>query len=83
MDTRKRYTDLESELSNFKKKEHSSSHDIKYLIELCKEFNMNFSFLTNKEKRSFIQQFIESIQITEVERPQLKKQYKISNVNFF
>lgn len=82
-DTRKRYSDVEGELLTFEQDEHSSSHDVEYLEELCKQFNLNFIYLTNKEKRTFIQQFIESIQITEVEGPRSKKQYKVTCVKFF
>ncbi|MBR2077389.1 MAG: hypothetical protein IJ878_08470, partial [Exiguobacterium sp.] len=56
-----------------------------YIKQLSNEFNQNYEYLTDEEKRTFVQQFIESIELVEASSPttSVKKVYDVKVVRFF
>lgn len=85
-ETQTRYNELEKELKELNVPI-KSDEDIQKNKELSKHFKENFSFLTQEEKRTFVQTFIEYIQIKVLVRTS-KKRYRdqvieIADVGFY
>lgn len=84
-DTRKRYSDLERQLNASQDETTFGNVNPEYIKQLSNEFNQNYEYLTDEEKRTFVQQFIESIELVEASSPitSVKKAYDVKVVRFF
>jgi DNA invertase Pin-like site-specific DNA recombinase len=83
-DTRKRYSDLERQLNASQDETTFGNVNPEYIKQLSNEFNQNYEYLTDEEKRTFVQQFIESIELTEdATAASGKKVYDVKVVRFF
>jgi hypothetical protein len=83
-DTRKRYSDLERQLNASQDETTFGNVNPEYIKQLSNEFNQNYEYLTDEEKRTFVQQFIESIELVKVTSTSAeKKVYDEKMVRFF
>lgn len=85
-ESRLRYESLQKELMKIQGTTYDTI-DIERSKEIAKSFNDNFKYLTQEERRSFIQTFIESIKIEIIERTKGKgyrnQKIRIADVSFY
>lgn len=85
-ESRIRVEELQLELKNTKSADHNDV-DIERYREVARKFNVSFEKLNQKERRDFVQMFVESIEIEILERTKAKgfrnQRIRISDVRFY
>ncbi|AHN22729.1 recombinase family protein [Lysinibacillus varians] len=85
-ESRIRYSELKNELEQLEEPS-ITALDMERNKEIAKKFNDNFEKLTQEEKRTFVQTFIESVRIEIIERTKAKgyrnQKIRIAEVRFY
>lgn len=85
-ESRLRYEELKNELTKLNGVQHDEK-DIQKYKEYAKMFRDNFSDLTQEEKRSFVQTFIERIEVKIIERTKSKgfrnQRIEVADIHFY